>query len=301
MKNVFTLPYRLAQQGIREGSQLDIIIKRFKANKIGMVGLGLLLLYMSFALVGPYLVLQNPTEHHVTERLSAPSSEHPFGTDQFGRDVYSRILIGARANLAVSVLVVSISSLHGVSLGLLAGFSGGRIDEAIMRTVDFLLAFPHVLLALVIIAILGPGLNRAIIALSIAYTPPMIRITRGSAISIREEEYILASISYGESKLNIMFREMLPNVMSAVMVQLTITFAFTTLVEAGLSYLGLSAQPPTITWGVMIAEGQGVLEIAPWASVFPGLAIMITVLGLTFFGIGLRDALDPKTDIPIGV
>lgn len=294
--NLLTTPIRVARNGVREGSQLELMVRRFKRNRLGTLGLGFAIVYFVVALLGPYLVTNDPSAMDPINRLAAPSMEHFFGTDRYGRDVFSRTLIGARISLKVATIVVTFSTLVGVSLGLVAGFYGGKIDEVIMRFVDILFAFPSILLALVIIAILGPGLDRAILALSIAYTPTMIRITRGSALSVRQEEYVMAAVSYGERDVGVMFRDMLPNLVSAVVVQATITFAFATLAEAGLSYLGLSAQPPTPTWGVMISQGQNSIELAPWASLFPGLAIMFTVLGLTFLGVGLRDTLDPKTD-----
>lgn len=288
------LRHRL-QITIRDDSQLQLMLQRFRRNRLAMVGLGMTTVYFLLALVGPLLVTTDPSAMNPLDRLAPPSLAHPFGTDRYGRDIFARVVVGAQLSLKVATLVVTFSTLVGVTLGLLAGYFRGWVDELIMRVVDIMFAFPSILLALVIIAILGPGLNKAIIALAIAYTPVMVRVTRGSALAVREEEYILAAISYGDTAPNIMFREMLPNMLSAVVVQATITFAFTILSEAALSYLGLSAQPPTPTWGVIISVAQNSITIAPWASIFPGLAIMFTVLGLTFLGVGLRDALDPKT------
>jgi peptide/nickel transport system permease protein len=261
-----------------------------------MVGLGLSIIYILIAVIGPLLITSDPTSINPTVRFQNPSLEHLFGTDRYGRDVLIRTIYGARISLRVAVIVTISSTIVGVFLGLLAGFYGGKVDEAIMRVIDVMFAFPSILLALVIVAILGPGLNRAILALSIAFVPPMVRVTRGSALSVREEEYVLAAISYGESSFGIMRRDMLPNLLSAVIVQATITFAYSIIAEAGLSYLALSASPPTPTWGAIISEGQNTIELAPWVIMFPSLSILVTVLGLTFFGIGLRDALDPKTD-----
>ncbi|QOS14098.1 ABC-type transport system permease protein (plasmid) [Haloferax gibbonsii] len=297
LKRTVRTPIQVVQNGFREQSQAGLIVRRFIQNRLGMLGLVMSLSYFGIALIGPHIMPYDASTMEVVNRLAAPSLAHPFGTDQFGRDVLSRVILGARYSLRVSVLVVSVSALAGITLGLTAGYYGDLVDGAIMRFVDIMFAFPSILLGLVVIAILGPGLNQAIIALAVAYTPIMTRITRGSAVSVRTEEYVLAAITYGERNINIMFREMLPNLISAVIVQATITFAYATLAEASLSYLGLSAQPPTPTWGVMISAGQSFLTIAPWMSLFPGLAIMYTVLGLSFLGVGLRDALDPKTDI----
>ena len=277
------------------------VARRFAKNRLAMIGLAFTILYFFFGIVGPMLVPHDPTAIQSTQRFLGPSLTHPFGTDRFGRDILSRIMMGARLSLVVAVVVVTIATTVGVTFGLLAGYFRGLVDESIMRFVDVLFAFPAILLALVIIAILGRGLDRAILAIAIAFVPIMVRVTRSRAISVREEDYILAARAYGERTHYIMFREMLPNLVSVVMVQATITFAFSILAEAGLSYLGLSAQPPTITWGLMIAEGQRDIIRAPWATIFPGLAIMATVLALTFLGVGLRDALDPKTDIETDV
>jgi len=265
-----------------------------------MAGLGMLIVYAVLAIVGPELAPMGPDQIDATNTLAPPSGTHPFGTDSYGHDIFSRTLVGARQSLKVATLSVGFALFVGTPIGLVASYYQGKTDSVIMRSVDVMLAFPSILLALIVIAILGPGLNKAILALGIAYTPIMVRITRASGLSVRQEEYVLAAIAYGESNRGVMFNDMLPNLLSSVIVQATITFAFSILAEAGLSYLGLSAQPPTVTWGVMISEAQSVIEIAPWASLFPGIAITFTVLGLTFFGVGLRDALDPKGKDTIG-
>lgn len=284
----------------REG-RFGKVVHRFFQNRLAVAGLVIGGIYLIVGVFGPILAPHDPTAIEATARFQPPSLEHPFGTDTRGRDILSRVMYGARQSLYVAVIVVTFASSIGVTLGLVAGFFRGLVDEMVMRFIDVLFAFPAILLALLIITILGPGLNQAVLALSIAFVPIMVRVTRGSAISIREEDYILAARAYGETSYNIMFKEMLPNLISVVMVQATITFAFSILAEAGLSYLGLSAQFPTITWGLMISEAQSDIVRAPWAAIFPGLAIMVTVLGLTFLGVGLRDALDPKTDVDSNV
>ena len=280
----------------KEG-RLGKVVHRFFQNRLAIAGLVIGCIYLIVGVLGPILAPHDPTAIDAAARFQPPSLEHPFGTDTRGRDVLSRVMYGARKSLYVAFIVVTIASSIAVTLGLVAGYFRGLVDEVVMRFIDVLFAFPAILLALLIITILGPGLNQAVLALSVAFIPIMVRVTRGSAISIREEDYILAARAYGESGYKILFREMLPNLISVVMVQATITFAFSILAEAGLSYLGLSAQFPTITWGLMISEAQSDILRAPWTAIFPGLAIMITVLGLTFLGVGLRDALDPKTDI----
>ena len=290
-------PVRIARHGIREDSQLDRIVRRFSDNKLGLVGLALMIVYLLVSIVGPLFITKDPSSMNAEARYQAPTPAYPFGTDSVGRDVFARVVSGARKSLRVAIATILIAGVPGVSFGLVAGYFRGKVDAAVMRVVDILLAFPSILLALVVVSILGPGLNKAILALGVAFTPSMIRITRASSLSVREEEYVLAARAYGEGSLGIMFREMLPNVVSAVIVQGTLVFAWAILAEASLSFLGLSAQPPTSTWGVMVAEGQNNFMIAPWATLFPGLAIVLTVLGLTFFGVGLRDALDPRTDV----
>lgn len=301
IQSVITDMGSIAQKISDKEGRLGKVVHRFFQNRLAVAGLVMTAIYLLIGVLGPVLAPHDPTYIDAAARFQAPSLEHPFGTDTRGRDILSRVMYGARQSLYVAVVVVTLASIAGVSLGLVAGYFRGLVDEAVMRFIDVLFAFPAILLALLIITILGPGLNRAILALSIAFVPIMVRVTRGSAISVREEDYILAAKAYGESSYNIMFREMLPNLISVVMVQATITFAFSILAEAGLSYLGLSAQFPTITWGLMISEAQSDLVRAPWATIFPGLAIMATVLGLTFLGVGLRDALDPKTDVDSNV
>lgn len=283
---------RLERVADRYGGR-DTLLFDVLSHRLGLVGSVIVLFYVLVALLGPILYPGDPLAMDAT-RMEAPTAGYPFGTDNYGRDVLGQTIAGARLSLYVAAAVVGFSTVLGVTFGLVSAYYARWVDETIMRIVDVMLAFPGILLALVIIAILGPGLNRAVLALGIAFTPVMTRIVRGNALAIREEEYILAAKGYGERDLYIMFKEMFPNLTSVVIVQATIAFAFSILAEASLSYLGLSAQPPTITWGVMISEGQSLIEVAPWVSFFPGLAIMITVLGLTFLGVALRDALDPN-------
>lgn len=299
MKLINFSPNRVPFINIRQGSQTDLILRRFRRNKLAMLGLGMTVFYILASLIGPLFTPYEPTSVGAGPRLAAPSAEHWFGTDHLGRDIASRVLVGGRISLLVGILVVSFATVTGVTFGLLAGFFRGWTDESIMRGVDVMFAFPNILLAIVIVAILGPGLDRVILALGISYGVYMTRVARGSGISVREEEYVMAAISYAERTYNIMFREMLPNMLSAVMVQATLIWAFAILAEATLSYLGLSAQPPTITWGIMVSQGQQVVGPAPWTVIFPGIAISISVLGLTFLGVGLRDALDPHGEVDV--
>lgn len=284
---------------IRQGSQVDLIIRRFIKNKLAVFGFFLTVFYLLASLIGPFFAPHDPFQIRVAEPFAAPSMAHPFGTDHLGRDIFSRVLQGGRLSIVVGGGVVLASTISGVTFGLIAGYFQGKVGYTIMRIVDVALTFPSILLALVIVAILGAGLDRVILALSISYGIYMTRVARGSAVTIRENEYIMAAISYGERSPFIMFREMLPNMLSSVMVQATLIWAYAILAESTLSYLGLSAQPPTVTWGIMVSEGQAIITIAPWAVIFPGFAIMISVLALTFLGVGLRDALDPHGDADV--
>lgn len=288
---------RFARNGARDGSQLDLIVRRFKQNRLAVFGLVVTAGYVLTGLLAPYITPYDPAAMDVINQFAGPSLAHPFGTDQFGRDMLSRVVLGTRISLKVGAISITFATIVGTTLGLTAGYYRGWIDETIMRLMDVILSFPSILLALVVVAILGPGLNNTIIALGIVYIPTMTRITRGSALSVREEEYVMAAEAYGESAPGIMLRDMLPNLLAAVMVQATVSFAFVILSEAALSFLGLGAQPPTPSWGILISQGQQSITRAPWVSIFPGLAIMLTVMGLNFLGDGLRDALDPTGDV----
>ena len=284
---------------IRPDSRLGLVIRRFKANKLAVAGLCLFILYCAAAVFGPMLAPRSPSAIDAANAFAPPSLAHPMGTDRLGRDVFARVMIGARISMVVAIGVVLFSTILGMSIGLIAGFNGGIIDEILMRIIDVFFAFPTILLALVVVAVLGTGLDRIVIALGISYTIPMARIARASALSVSEEEYIMAAKSYGERTRRILFREMAPNMLTPIIVQATIVFAFSILVEASLSYLGVSAAPGTPSWGVIISQGQAVIMVAPWMVLGPGLTMAIAVLGLTFLGVGLRDAFDPKTEVDI--
>ncbi len=284
---------------VESKSKYLIAFERFRNHKLGVIGVAIVVLYIFVALFGSLIAPRDPTATEAAVRHSSPSLEYPFGTDHQGRDVLSRTIVGAQPSLQVATVSVGLATILGVPLGLIAGYFRGYVDEAVMRSVDILLAFPSILLALVVIAIIGSGLQSTTIALGIAYTPILIRITRGSVLSVVEEEYITAAVAYGERSWRLMYKEILPNILPTLIVQITITFAFAILVEASLSYLGLGAQPPTVTWGTMISDGQTYILINSWMSFFPGISIVITVLGLTFLGVGLRDTFDPANNDPV--
>ena len=241
------------------------------------------------------LLLLEPTTLDFTAQFAPPSLTHPFGTDEFGRDLLSRILHGARVSLQVAAIAVGISASVGVLLGLLAGFLGGWLDELIMRIMDILFAFPAVLLAITVMAILGRGVGNAMIAIAIVYIPIFARVTRGAVISVRGREYVTAARALGQNQTGIMLRHVFPNAMGPVIVQTSLSLAFAILAEAALSFFGLGTQPPAPSWGRMLAEGRAYLGQAPWMGIFPGLAIMVSVLGFNLLGDGLRDLLDPRS------
>ena len=230
----------------------------------------------------------------IARKLSAPSSAHPFGTDHFGRDVLSMIMVGARNSLAVALVAVGIGLGVGAPLGLAAAAMGGWVNETVMRANDLIFAFPALILAVMITAVFGPGAINAIIAIGIFNIPVFARVARGAALSLWTREYILAARTAGRSKLAISTEHILPNLLSLLIVQAAIQFALGIVAEAGLSYVGLGAQPPAPSWGRMLAEAQTMIGFAPWLAIIPGLAIVVIVLGLSLMGDGLRDLLDPR-------
>jgi peptide/nickel transport system permease protein len=277
-----------------ETPRLREVLRLFRRNQLATAGAIIILLLVFFTVAGPSLSPHDPIDLDIESRLQPPSLEHPFGTDDFGRDVLSRVLSGARVSLKVGLIAVSISMTIGTLVGAVSGYYGGLLDEAIMRFMDILFAFPAVLLAIAILAALGPGVGNAMIAIGIVYTPIFARITRGSVLTVREEVYVEAAKAVGCRDGRILFQHILPNVMAPVIVETTLSLAFAILSEAALSFLGLGTQPPDPSWGRMLSESRGFIQDAPWLGVFPGLAIMFTVMGFNFLGDGLRDALDPR-------
>ncbi len=263
-------------------------------NRLAIVGLVVLLLLGVVALFGEWLAPHSPTRTNIPNRLEPPSLTHPFGTDELGRDILSRVLVAARVSLQVGFIAVGLSLAVGVTIGLVAGYYGRFVDTALMRFMDMVFAFPAILLAIAILAVLGPGIRNAMIAIGIVYTPIFARVTRGSVLSVREEDYVRASRSVGASGPRIIVRHVLPNVMGPIIVQTSLSLAFAILSEAALSFLGLGVQPPDPAWGRMLAEARGFVRVAWWMGVFPGLAIVVTVMAFNLLGDGLRDALDPR-------
>jgi peptide/nickel transport system permease protein len=264
------------------------------ANRLAVFGLVVLGLLALLAVFGPALAPYAENDIDVANRLAAPSADHWFGTDELGRDVMSRIMIAARVSLQVGFIAVGIALALGVSIGLVSGYFGGWIDSVLMRVMDALFSFPVILLAIAILAALGPGLTNAMIAIGIVYTPIFARITRGSVLSIKESVFVTAARSIGAGDTRIIVSHILPNVVAPIIVQTSLSLAFAILSEAALSFLGLGVQPPAPAWGRMLADGRGFITDAWWMGFFPGLAIVLTVMSFNFVGDALRDALDPR-------
>jgi len=259
-----------------------------------LVGVMVLVVVVGSAAFAHQIAPYNPIDQAFTDQLKAPQATHLFGTDEFGRDIFSRCVYGARIALVVGVIADGIAMLLGVVLGIVAGYFGGRVDAAVMRLVDVMLAFPYLLLAMIVVAILGPSLTNAMIAIGIVYTPQFARVVRGAVLAIREQEFVEAAGAVGAGALRILARHVLPNILSPIIVMATLTVGFTIVETAGLSFLGLGASPPTPEWGSMLATGRSYMLTAPWIATFPGLAILITVVGFNLVGDGLRDLLDPR-------
>lgn len=268
--------------------------RRLLRHRLVLFGGAIVVLFAVVAAVGARLAPYDPNAMDFTARFAGPSAAHPFGTDEFGRDLFSRVLHGAAVSFRVAFIAVGISASVGVVLGMLAGYVGRWLDELIMRTMDVLFAFPAVLLAITVMAILGRGVGNAMIAIAIVYVPIFARVTRGAVISLRGREFVTAARALGEGNARIMLRHILPNALGPVIVQTSLSLAFAILAEAALSFFGLGTQPPQPSWGRMLSEGRAFLQQAWWMGVFPGLAIMGTVLGFNLLGDGLRDVLDPR-------
>lgn len=277
-----------------EKSNLARALYLFRRNKIALAGLIIILIFLLVALAAPWLVPYDPVKVDLGQQFTPPGPEHPFGTDNLGRDILSRVIAGARVSLWVGILSVGLSMVIGVPAGLVAGYLRGMVDTVIMRLVDIFLAFPVIILAIAIMAVRGPGLTNVMIALAVVYWTTYARVTRGVTLVLREEDFVLATRSLGVSDFRIMWRHILPNGIPPILVIASLGMGNAILAEAALSFLGLGIQPPAPSWGSMLSFGMQFLRDAPYLSTFPGLAIFVTVLGFNLLGDGLRDALDPR-------
>ena len=268
--------------------------KKIFKNKLTVIWFIIVLAFIFVALLAPYLAPYNVYTQDLNNRLIPPEKGHIMGFDDLGRDILSRVIYGSRISLRVGIFTVTISTIFGIFIGSIAGYFGGRVDETIMRVIDILLAFPGILLAIAIISILGPGLNNVIIALCLVGWVTYARLVRGQILSIKENEYVLAVKALGASTPRILVFHIIPNIISPVMIQATLGIAGAIVGEASLSFLGLGTQAPTPSWGSMLNDGRRFILNAPHMTTFPGIAIMLVVMGFNFLGDGLRDILDPK-------
>jgi peptide/nickel transport system permease protein len=268
--------------------------RRFVRSRTGLVGAAVLVVVILSAIFAGQLSPYNPIRQDFRVEHEPPSAAHLMGTDEFGRDVLSRVIWGAQASLQAGAVAASIALVAGLMLGMVAAYYGGRADSVIMRTMDVVLAFPYILLAIAIVAILGPGLRNAMIAIGIVYVPHYARVVRGSVLAVRAREYVEAARALGARDGRIMWQHVLPNTLAPVIVQTTLNVGSAIIDTAGLSFLGLGTQPPTPDWGNMLSAGRSYVIDAPWIATFPGLAILVTVLAFNLMGDALRDAFDPR-------
>ena len=269
-------------------------LKSIIGNKPMLIGLVIIILYAVLALFAPFIAPENPTRMNFAHRMSPPNARFLLGTDEYGRDILSRILYGTQVSLYVAAGAASFALILGTPLGMISGLYGGIIDDALMRAMDVLFAFPPMLLALVIVAVLGQNAINIIIAIGIIYTPQFARVARSAVLVLKNLDFIEAAKALGVSKSRIWIRHMLPNAMTPIIVQYSLSLSLAVLVESALSFLGLGTQPPAPSLGSMLGENRHIMALAPWAVFFPGLAIMGLVLGFNFLGDGLRDVLDPR-------
>jgi peptide/nickel transport system permease protein len=273
---------------------LSLVVLAFVRNRAALAGLLIVGTLLAVGAAADRLPLPSPLRMVSQDRMAGPSWALPLGADTFGRDLLARVVHGARLSLQVAFASVAAALVAGAALGLLAGYAGGRVDQVLMRTMDVFFSFPAVLLALGIVAALGPHPANVVLAIAVVYTPIFARVVRGPVLALKEREFVEASRALGAPAGRIVGRHILPNLASVLVVQTSIALSWAILTEASLSFLGLSAQPPTPSWGAMLNEGRQNLELAPHLAVFPGLAIMLAVLGFNLLGDGLRDALDPR-------
>ncbi len=272
----------------------DNLLRTLGRQRLAVAGGTIVVLFALMALFGPFLAPYDPLDQDVPNRLAAPGWSHWMGTDEFGRDVFSRLLSGAGISFQVGVVSVGLSGIVGVVFGLIAGYFRGRADAGISLVMDVIFAFPTILLALSLVAVLGSSLTNVMLAIGIVNAPTFYRVVRGSVLSVRQSLYVEAAVSVGTPVATIMRRHIFPNITAPLIVHASLNFAAAVLAEAALSYLGLGNRPPSPSWGLMVSSAYGFLEQAPWATLFPGIAIALIVLGFNLLGDGLRDALDPR-------
>lgn len=273
------------------------ILRQFVRHRLGMLGALLIGLVILMAIFGPFLTSYEPNRgsYNIDDTFQDPSGDHLMGTDDFGRDIFTRILYGAQVSLQVGAVSVGIAATAGTTLGMIAGFTGRRwLDEVLMRFMDILFAFPTILLAIAVMAALGKGITNAMIAIGIVYTPIFTRIARGAVLSVKNEEFVTVSKSIGSGDFFILTRHIFPNILAPIIVETSLSLSFAILAEAALSFFGLGTPRPDPSWGRMLSDGREYFNQSIWIGLFPGLAIMLSVMGFNFLGDGLRDVLDPR-------
>lgn len=273
---------------------LQLLRRSLVRNPATFMGSIVILVMLSVALLAPLLAPYSFKEMHVQDRLRPSSLQYLLGTDEFGRDLLSRIIYGSRVSMAASILAVAIAMLVGTILGCLAGYEGGWFDEITMRIIDMIMAFPYVILAITLVTILGPGFRNVILIIGLLRIPHFARVSRSAVLALKNEEFVLAAKALGQTKYRVLFRHILPNCLTPLVVVASLAAGTAITAESALSFLGLGIQPPMSSWGTMLADGQKYLFNAPWIATFPGIAITLTVLAYNLVGDGLRDILDPK-------
>jgi peptide/nickel transport system permease protein len=272
---------------------LTSLLRSIRRHPIGALGAAIVVFVILMAILAPQVATHDPAAQEA-KRLLPPSADHFMGTDELGRDVFSRVVFAARTSLYVGILSVSLAIVLGVTAGVLAGYIGGRFDSVMVGFMDILFAFPTLVLAIVITGLLGPSLTNAMLAIGVVYSPTFARVARGAVLTVKNEAYIEAAHVVGGKQRHIILRHVLPNILAPLIVLATLSLSLAILAEAGLSFLGLGTQPPDAAWGLMLSQGRKFMELSPGLAIFPGLAIMVTVLAFNFLGDGLRDALDPR-------
>jgi len=285
----------LLERPPRQRTLSSTVIEFLRHSPLNLLGVVLIALFLFLVVFGSVLAPHDPIQPNVALKLQPPSSTYWFGTDELGRDVFSRVLSGAKYSLGIAFIILSIAVVVGTLVGLIAGYVGGLVDELLMRLTDLFLAFPALVLAMAIAATLGRNLQNTVIALTVVYWPWYARLVRGQVLWLKEREFIEAARAIGASPWRIVGRHILPNTLAVIIVQLTLDVGYAVLATSGLSFLGLGAQPPTPEWGTMIASARTFFRDAWWYMTFPGLALTLTVLGFNLLGDGLRDFLDPRT------
>jgi peptide/nickel transport system permease protein len=298
MKQNSTMLMQWKEEHESQIRSLKLTLFTLSGSPLSVIGCSLVALFLAIALIGP-LITPHPEDIkgtiHIDEKLRPPSAAHPFGTDEVGRDIYSQVIMGTRLSLQIGLIIILVAMGIGIPLGMAAGYLGGWVNEVIMRMTDIFLSVPGLLLALAIVGALGPGIKNAMIALSLVWWPGYVRLVQGKTLALREEAFVEAARSLGASRLRLLFIHILPNCTSPIIVKASMDMGMAILFAANLGFIGVGAQPPEPEWGAMISAGRNYLPDHWWLATFPGLAILITVLGFNLLGDGLRDVLDPQS------